>query len=111
MACANQECKSIFAPTQKACDERMLYIGLFFLNPMSIVLSFASVPGVQSDDILNKVLSFSGGALTNIDRAQIRIKYAPPTVACVRLRLLPVPCANAVSSLSPLSWSISACWV
>jgi hypothetical protein len=35
------------------------------------------VPGVQSDDILNKVLSFSGGALTNIDRAQIRLKYLP----------------------------------
>jgi hypothetical protein len=41
------------------------------------VLSFASVPGVQSDDILNKVLSFSGGALTNIDRAQIKLKFAP----------------------------------
>jgi hypothetical protein len=52
-------------------------IGLFFLNPISIVLSFASVPGVQSDDILNKVLSFSGGALTNIDRAQIKLKFAP----------------------------------
>jgi vacuolar protein sorting-associated protein 13A/C len=68
-----EECKSIFAPTQKAVDARMLFVGLFFLNPISIVLSFASVPGVQSDDILNKVLSFSGGALTNIDRAQIKL--------------------------------------
>lgn len=50
----------------------MLFIGLFFINPISIVLSFASVPGVKTDDFLNKVLSFSG-ALTNIDRAQLRI--------------------------------------
>jgi len=48
--------------------------GLFFINPISIVLSFASVPGVKTDDFLNKVLSFSG-ALTNIDRAQLRIKF------------------------------------
>lgn len=63
----------LFRPTQAAVESRMLYFGVFHLNPISLLISFKPMVGVQSELALAKILQYSG-SLGTIENATIRLK-------------------------------------
>jgi hypothetical protein len=65
---------TLFRPTQKSLESRMLYFAVFHLNPISLLVSFRPTSGIESDLALAKILNFSG-SMSTIENARVRLKY------------------------------------